>query len=200
MSSPLVNHMENPCKRRVVVPGEEIATIEEYLPGRNAFQDPYTGMVRSKKLGRACLDIKSHIAEVEGFKFHKNLLSKDEIVYAVVERFEDPIAVLKIFYSETKKALIAPPVTGILHVMNASNSRVRLLSDIFGYGDVIRAYVSEEGGPPFYLSTRGRNFGVILAKCPRCMTPMRKRGILLYCPSCGYKMRGRKTSLHYLLK
>jgi len=192
--------METPNKKRIVVPGEEIATSEEYLPGKNVFQDYDDGLVKSKKIGEVKYDNKTHIAEVESFKNHKNILTRNEVVYAVVERFEDPIVILKIIYSEDKKASIIPPVTGILHVMNASNSRIRYLSDVFGYGDIIRAYVIEEGGPPFYLSTRGRNFGAILAKCPKCMTPMKKRGILLYCPNCGHKIKNKKLSLHYLLK
>jgi len=195
-----VVYMETPDRKQIVIPGEEIATIEEYSPGKNVFQDAGDGLIKSKKVGRLRLDVKTHVAEVESMKTHKNVLTKNEVVYAVVERFEDPIAVLRIIYSESKKTPIVPSVTGILHVANASNSRVRYLSDVFGYGDIVRAYVVEEGGPPFYLSTRGRQFGVIVAKCPKCMSSMRKRGIVLYCPQCGYKTKNKKISLYYLLK
>ncbi|ABL77927.1 exosome complex RNA-binding protein Csl4 [Thermofilum pendens] len=184
---------------RVVIPGENVGVAEEYLPGENVYVDEETGDLKAKRVGVLKEERAQHIVKVFPFK-PDGQLGKGDVVYAVVKQIRDPVAIVEIFYVENKRRKLIPPLTGILHVSNASSSRVRLLSDVIGYGDVIRATIADEGGPPYYLSIRGREFGVVVAKCPSCMTPMRKRGVILLCPNCRYKTRRRKVSSRYMLK
>lgn len=181
----------------VKIPGDPLGVEEEYLPGSGVYVED--GYLKAKFLGRVHADIIHRILELKPVKAKVLPLNPRDIVYASVEFIRDPVAHVKIFYVENKNALLQPPVSGVLTISNVSASRVKSLYAVIGYGEVIRAYVAEPGGPPYLLSIKGREFGVILARCPRCLTPMKLRGLRLVCPACKTKAK-RKISSRYAVR
>ncbi|MEZ0345079.1 MAG: exosome complex RNA-binding protein Csl4 [Infirmifilum sp.] len=181
----------------VKVPGDVLGVEEEYLPGGGVFVEQ--GYLKAKVLGRPYVDPIHHILEVKAVKATVLPLSPRDVVYASVEFIRDPVVHVKIFYVENKNVVLGQPVSGVLTSSNISTSRVKNLYEVVGYGDVLRAYVAEPGGPPYLLAIKGRDFGVILARCPKCLSPMRLRGLRLVCPACGSKSK-RKISSRYLLR
>ncbi len=190
--------LKDGAREEVLTPGEPIGYEEEFAAGANTYVDPSTGEVRAKVVGFAARDWASRFALVKPAKSIRYSIDAGDVVHAVVIGFKDSVVIVNIFYNETRKAYIPSPFTGIILAARISSWRVKLHKEVFGYGDVVRAYVVERGGPPFSLSTRGRDFGVILARCPNCSSPLVKRGPILVCMNCGKRVK-RKVSSHYLL-
>ena len=184
------------ASRRVVVPGEELGVIEEYVPLSNTYVED--GVIRAKVVGELRADALRH--EVEVLEARRASLPREgETVYAVVTGMRDVIGYLDIFYNEDTGSEYVPPYRGVIHISEISSSRVRSISEIFGYGDVVRARVISSK-PPFLLSTKGFEYGIVFARCPRCTTPLKKRGLWLYCYACKKVYRRRKVSRLYLVR
>lgn len=181
----------------VKIPGDVLSVEEEYLPGSGVYVEE--GYLKAKVIGRPRVDHARHVLELKPFKATALPLNPRDIVYANVDFIRDPVAHVKIFYVENKDVVLQPPVSGVLTVSNISASRVKSLYDVIGYGEIIRAYIAEPGGPPYLLSIKGRDFGVVVARCPKCLTPMRLRGLRLVCPACRTKAK-RKISSKYALR
>lgn len=185
------------AEKAFVVPGDEIGVIEEYVPSANTYV--HDGVIRAKAVGTAKVDVARHEAAVMRAR-EVPVPRLGDIVQAVVTGIRDAVVYLDIFYNETLNVHYPVLFRAILYIAEVSNERLRSVYEIFGYGDVVRARVISRK-PPYMLSTRGAEFGLVLARCPRCMAPLRKRGLWLYCPSCRRTYKRRKVaSRHYLLK
>ena len=178
------------------VPGDDLGVIEEFVPIRNAYERE--GVVRAKVAGWAKLDPVKHEASVAEAR-RVRLPKSGDVVHAVVSGIRDAIIYVEIVYNETEGAFYPIPFRGVMHISEASNERLRSLNEAFGYGDVIRAKVLSQK-PPYQLSTKGAEFGVIMTRCPKCTTPLRKRGLWLYCPVCKRTYKKRKISKFYSLR
>lgn len=183
-------------ERRLAIPGEHLGFEEEFIAGRNAYVDHDTGELRAKVIGIVARDWSNRSIDVNPVKTPKYLVRAGDIVHAIVYGIKDSLVITQIFYIENKKIQLLVPITGIIPAAYISSWRTSPYKDVFGYGDIVRAVVVEEAGPPYVLSTKGREFGVILAKCPRCLASMVKRGMVLLCPQCKAKAK-RKLSTRY---
>lgn len=183
-------------KRRLVLPGEEIAVIEEFIGKNNTYIAE--GKVLSKIIGLVDYDLEDRIAIVNPLK-RLSLPQKDDIVYAIVTKVKDIAASLEIFYIENYSRHFYPSFSATLHVMNVSTSYVKVLYDVLGCGDIVRAKILVGRTPPYVLSLKGRELGVIYSNCPHCMTPLKKRGFTLFCPRCKRTTKRKISMTHYLL-
>jgi len=181
-----------------VIPGEPLGVIEEYIAGRNVYVDPENHVLRSMLLGILRRDNIEHVVAVDPLK-EPRTLSKGDIVYGYLDGVRETIAFVKVIYVENRKLLLLRPYSAVLPSPYISADPVRNIFNVYSYGDILRAYVAEEGGPPYVLSTRGREYGVVIARCPQCMSVLKKRGGTLVCPKCGIRVR-KKTSIHYMIK
>ncbi|MEM0226728.1 MAG: exosome complex RNA-binding protein Csl4 [Thermofilaceae archaeon] len=178
------------------VPGDELGVIEEYMPAHNAYE--FDGVVRAKAVGRVKLDAIKHEASVVEAK-RLPLPKSGDAIHAIVAVVRDAVAYADIFYNETAKVFYPVPFRGIIHISEASNERLRSLHEVYGYGDILRARVLSRK-PPYMLSTRGPEYGLLLTRCPKCLTPLKKRGLWLYCPTCRRTHKKRKISRYYALR
>ena len=182
--------------KEIVVPGEKLAVIEEYLPRENVYIN--IDHILSKIVG--VLYRNNDRKEISVYRLKELSLPKvGDVVYGVVTSIRDPIAYIDIFYIENKNKIFLDPFDSFLHANNISSMYVRSLYDAIGYGDIIRAYIIDGATPPYELSTRGREFGVVFARCPLCMRPLKRKGYELFCSKCKKKFK-RKISTYYLLK
>lgn len=179
-----------------VVPGDMLGVIEEFIPSDNAYV--HSGDVRAKIVGRPSVDINKHEAGVTRAK-EVPVPREGDVVQAVVTLVRDAVVHVDIFYNETKKTSYAIPFRGVIHISEASNEGLRSFYGVFGYGDVVRAKVLT-GKPPYMLSTRGPDYGLIVARCPRCMALLKKKGLWLYCSNCRKTFRKRKVSRLYMMR
>ena len=184
---------EPPERVKLAVPGERIAIIEEFFPRENTYV--VNGDILARVMGRVVEDYESREIRVERLK--EPLLPREgETVLAVVTRIRDVAAIADVFYIEDRDVYIVPPVTGTLHVLNISTTFVKSIYDVIGYGDIIRAKVLVSRPIPVILSIKGREYGVILARCPYCMSLLKKRGFTLYCFNCRARVRKKIASIY----
>jgi len=181
----------------VSVPGEILGVIEEFVPRENVYV--IDGFIKSLVLGIPSYNLKEHIVSVRPLKENKPLVPKfNDIVYSQVVRIKENAAFTSIFEIEGRGCLQVP-FTGILHISQISSTYVKSIYDAVRIGDVIRAKVVSRKGPPFHISTRGKDMGVVYALCPLCVKPLKRRGVHLLCPSCK-RVSKRKLSELYALR
>lgn len=180
---------------RVVVPGDELAVIEEYLPGDGTYVDGVRGVIRASWIGRLRLDRLNRRVEVVNPLKVPRMPRQDSLVIGVITSMKDELALVTI-YASGDGTLYNGPFAGILHISQASETYVKSMYDIFRLSDVLLAKVLT-GTNPFQLSTKAPNLGVLLSLCSACGTPLAKKGgNLLVCRACGNVER-RKVSTHY---
>jgi len=183
--------------KKVLVPGETIGVIEEFIPCENVYV--INGFIKSLVLGIPLYNLKEHIVSVRPVKENKPLIPRlNDIVYSQVTRIRENVAFTSIFEIE-RRGCLQVPFTGILHISQISSSYVKTIYDAVRVGDIIRARVISKKGPPFHISTKGKDMGVVYALCPLCVRPLKKRGIYLLCTSCR-RISKRKLSELYVLR
>ncbi|MCD6458997.1 MAG: hypothetical protein B6U95_00675 [Thermofilum sp. ex4484_82] len=183
-------------KKKIVTPGEEIAVIEEFMGSRNTYI--IDGRIISKVVGLAKFDFEERIAEISPFKIPV-LPRKNDIVYAQVFKLKDNVASLDVFFVEKHNKYFFPALSATLHVMNVSTSYIKTLYDVLGYGDIVRAKILVGNNPPYILSLKGRDFGVVYSNCPYCMTPLKRKGLSLFCTKCRRTIKRKISMSHYIL-
>ncbi len=181
----------------IVAPGERICVIEEFLPGLNSYSDE-SGYVRSLVFGRVVRDLRNHEVHVVPFSRRAQLKAGSIVYGKVCTVVNDRLAVVRVLALDDNNIVVPlkSPCTGLLHASQMSDSYVRSVYEFVGIGDIIRARIVSTWGPPYLLSIRSQDLGVISALCPSCMSEMRRRGGKLYCSACNVQVK-RKVPLTY---
>lgn len=178
----------SPCvKRAVVTPGETVAYAEEYDVRGSAYYAGYKYIACT--LGVALYDDKSHTAVVRPVR-NLPLPQPGAVVYCQVTGKGKRAYQLKCFAVEGKRGPVdlKYQFTGILPHFLADGR--------LGIGDYIRARVVSAHGPPLIVSIRGPTYGVILSRCPKCGSTLKRHGMALVCPSCAAEA-ARKIAVGY---
>jgi len=162
------------------------------MPSSGTYVD--NGTVRAAVVGYAVYDFLSRRVSVKPVKPLRIPKAGDTVV-GVVTAVRDEIAIVKVLgfdiYNTFKN-----PFTGLLHISQASESRVQNLYEVVRLGDLIKAKVLNNY-IPLLLSTKEPKFGVILAYCSRCGAVLLKKDSNLICSRC-HSVEVRKVSLEYL--
>jgi exosome complex component CSL4 len=186
--------MSEKLLKDVVVPGEEIGVIEEFLPGEGAYAD--SNSVRSTVLGTAILDLNERKVRVRPL-IKRGLLAMErgDVVLGEVIGMKKDVAVVLIKKVENKDLVLNKPLHGMLHISQVSDKFVEFLSDMVKVTDILRAKIINSK-PPYQLSIKERGLGVVMAFCSNCQIPMVIKNRKLYCPKCRVQEL-RKLSTKY---
>ncbi|MHA1213922.1 MAG: exosome complex RNA-binding protein Csl4 [Candidatus Hodarchaeales archaeon] len=175
----------------LVVPGEKIAVIEEFLPDETCFEED--GEIFSQVLGYVVTDRKKHKISIKPIEQHFKL-SKGDFAFGRVEFVKKQIASLSLYYLNDKS--ISLPISAILHVSEASRHFVKNMYEVARPGDWLKVKIIRCTSP-VYVSLVGNDLGVMIAYCNRCGQELElKRRNLLSCPNCGL-IQPRITSRYY---
>jgi exosome complex component CSL4 len=169
-------------EERLVVTGEVVAIAEEFSPGRGTFESD--GKIVAAETGTLLLDQKNHTATI----IPKNPVAepkKKDRVLALVTDIKSSMAICEILTIEGAKRAVTGETEATLHVSNISPQYVESISQAMRTGDIIRAEVIQTT-PSIQLSTVGRPFGVILARCSRCRGVLKLKQKSLYCEECEH--------------
>ena len=175
-------------KDKIVMPGEQVSTCEELLPGDGTYEE--NGIIRASIVGKYVVDQKHHRAKVEPLTNTPVLLKRGDIVLAEVGSVRSNMIIADVIHVSGKKRAISGDTNGTLRVSEISHSYVKDPSYEYAPGDIIRAKVTQVK-PNIQLATKDKDLGSIRAICKKCRHTLVKKGNILECENCGAKDKRR---------
>ncbi len=178
------------------LPGQELAVIEEFIPGEGVYVR--NGIIYSARLGHVQLDMKSRRISVAPLK-EKRIPRRGFVFYGVAQFIpREDLVVVRMCYDERMNPLHGE-FTGVLHVSQASDKFIDSILKVVKPGDIIKAVVLSDE-PPYIISIKQPQYGVVLAFCSVCGAPLARipGQDHLVCTRCRNREH-RKTSTNYLL-
>ncbi|ASJ00978.1 exosome complex RNA-binding protein Csl4 [Thermococcus gorgonarius] len=186
---------KTPKEGDLVLPGDHLGVIEEYLPGEGVKEE--NGELIATRAGRVRIDKEKMEIHVEPVTDIPPLPKVGDIVLAQVidVKPQAVIAHLLRIEGEGGREIATSKLAGI-HVSQIKNGFVEDISNEFKIGDIVRARVISNEKSPIQLTTKDPDLGVVYAFCSKCRTPLIRRGDKLICPKCG-NVETRKLSRLY---
>jgi len=167
-------------QQRIIVPGEQIATEEEYMAGKNTYVK--NGKIISRTLGTLNIDENTKEASVKGKTVEE--LTYGDIVTGKVLMVKESSAVIELLSAEGNKQILGIK-TAQLPIRNISNEYVTELKKIIKIGDIIRAKIVMSSPLAIDLNTKEKGLGVIKAYCSNCRKEMSFNNNQMVCLDCG---------------
>jgi len=166
----------------LVIPGQELGTLEEYLPGENVYE--VGGRIYSKVLGRVA--VKDLMISVSPLKEIPRI-KEGEVVIATVTEVKESIAIVEILAIEGKayRSIASPIYTAAIPISQIANEFIKDIRMKLRTSDIVRAKViSTQRG--IFLTVKPPDMGVINAFCSICRRPLRRvSGNTLRCDHCN---------------
>jgi len=175
---------------RLVIPGEPLSVIEEFMPGPGTYVDEKRGQVKAEYVGRLHIDLKERRIAVKPVA-PLRIPQVGRIVVGQVVSMDDKYAMIR-FPSGKFTGFF----TGVLNISMVSRRFVKSMFDVCRVGDIVRAQIVSLANGFCHLSIIGRHLGVIYANCTQCGKPLELKGGSLYCPRC-MRVERRKVALGY---
>jgi exosome complex component CSL4 len=180
-------------KNKVVLPGDQVSTSEELLPGEGTFEED--GIIRASRFGTFSIDEKHKKAVIQPLTSIPIEIKKNDIVLAYIESVRSNMVIADVVHVIGKKRPISGDTNGTLRVSEISNTYIKEPATEFNTGDIIRAKITQVK-PSLQLTTKDRDLGVIKANCSNCRKILYKKGNILECNNCGNKEK-RKLAIDY---
>lgn len=179
--------------QKIVIPGEEIATTEEFLSGKNTFEDD--GKIIASSMGILEIDSEEMIANVKPMNEPVLLNIGDEVICVVLD-VRGSMVTLDVTRVIGNDRQISQDTFASLHISEISRGYVSEASREYRIMDVVKAEVIQ-ATPSLQLSTAKPHLGVLRSLCMKCRNILIKRDNSLFCESCERK-EYRKLSKDYL--
>jgi len=178
---------------KIVLPGEQVSTSEELLPGDGTYEE--NGIIRASRYGQFQVDNKNNKAVVKAMTSVPVEVRKGDIVLAQVASVRSNMIIAEVIHVIGKKRSISGDTNGTLKVAEISQAYIKDPATEYSPGDIIRAKVFQVK-PSIQLSTKGKEFGAIKSLCKRCRTTLELKNNRLECENCKNKER-RKLANDY---
>lgn len=185
--------------KELVVPGEFLATEEEFVPGFNTFGSE-EGDVFSTSIGFSEFDNQAHRVNVNSVSGLRRLKVGD-IVYGVVSLVKDSVVNVDLFDVVSPKGvrIVLDRKSAQIYVRNVSKDFIKSIRDCFKIGDIVKAKVFSVSPFGVDLRTNESDLGVVKAFSAETRLPLYLNGSKLVCLS-SKTFESRKISSEYLLR
>lgn len=185
------NNKKSDSDDSLVLPGDKIAIIEEFLPDETCYEQK--GGIYSKILGRVVTDTKKHKISVIPKNPHRTIKNGD-VGLGRVEFMKKQIASVNIYHLNQENVSI--PISAVLHISEASRRFVRNMYEVARPGDWLRFRIIR-AIKPVYISLIGNGLGVVISYCIQCGHELEyRRPNTLECQNCG-SIQPRITSKYF---
>ena len=175
-------------KEKIVIPGDQLSTSEELLPGDGTFEE--NGIIRAARIGKYIVDSKYRRAKVLPLTSVPVILKKGDIVIAHITNARSTMVVADVIHVIGKNRSVSGDTNGTIHVKEISQGYVKDATTEFHVGDYVRAKVIQTK-PSVQLATKDRNLGVIKGLCTKCRNSLVRNNNILECINCGNKEKRR---------
>jgi exosome complex component CSL4 len=187
-----MNKMSEQKSGNVVLPGERLGVIEEFLPDSGTYVKD--GVIYSKIVGRALMDLLHKRVSVYPLINGVAVPKVSGTVVGQVGNSQSDNVLVRIFKIGTK--MLSGVFTGILHISDVQERYVDSMNDVCKPGDIVRAKVISEKNQIYHLSTNDKGLGVVYAFCSRCGNLLESKRYEMQCIKCG-NVENRKTAADY---
>jgi len=180
-------------ENKIVLPGEQVSTSEELLPGDGTFEED--GIIRASRVGKYSVDEKHKRAIVKPLTSIPVELRRGDIVLASVNSVRSSMVIADVIHVIGKDRQVSGDTNGTLRVSEISNGYTKDPAAEFAPGDIIRAKVIQVK-PNIQLATKDKDLGAIKSMCSKCRHSLTKKGNILECDNCKNKEK-RRTANDY---
>jgi len=163
--------------KRLVLPGEELGTTEEFLPGSGTYEEG--GKIFAAVTGFLDVDLKEMATRVRPLNPPVKLKVGDAVI-GTIDEVRSSMVQMQFLKVAGKDRAISDQGVGSIHVSHIGDGYVPDTESQFHPLDMVRAKVISTD-PSIQLSTAGADFGVIRALCGKCRKPLKLKGTELYC-------------------
>lgn len=167
-------------KKKKVLPGEEVAVVEEFIPVDGTYEED--GKVYAAVFGELELDHEEKTAMVKA-EHPPVRLKPGDTVFGEITDVRTSMAICEVISVEGVDRNITGDTNGTIHISKVSSGYTSEVGKEFRPSDIVRARVIQVK-PSIQLSTVSPHLGVIKALCRRCRAPLNKKGNSLYCETC----------------
>ncbi|MFL6347288.1 MAG: exosome complex RNA-binding protein Csl4 [Nitrososphaeraceae archaeon] len=172
--------------RSPILPGEQVASIEEFEAGKNTYID--NGSVRSTALGVKVYDFKRRIVKID--QKNSPMLPKiGDIIVGYIEMLFGNMFSVRILYINDKKsdagfsAIASTRLGGGAGFgRDRGDRRGRI---IFRIGDIVRGRVISLLNSTIHITIDEKEFGVLYALCFNCGDDTVRVNNTIKCIECG---------------
>jgi exosome complex component CSL4 len=172
--------------RSPILPGEQVASIEEFEAGKNTYID--NGSVRSTALGVKVYDFKRRIVKID--QKNSPMLPKiGDIIVGYIEMLFGNMFSVRILYINDKKsdagfsAIASTRLGGGAGFgRDRGDRRGRI---IFRIGDIVRGRVISLLNSTIHITIDEKEFGVLYALCFNCGGDTVRVNNIVKCIECG---------------
>jgi len=175
-------------KHKIVMPGDQLSTSEELLPGDGTFEE--NGIIRAARIGTYEVNDKHRTAEVKPVTSIPVILQKGDIVIAKIIMAKSTMIIAEVVHVAGKNRSISSDTDATIHVKEIAQGFIKDASTEYKSEDYVRAKVIQVK-PSVQLETKDRNLGAIKALCSKCRHPLVKKSNGLECENCGNKEHRR---------
>jgi exosome complex component CSL4 len=175
-------------KHKIVMPGDQLSTSEELLPGDGTFEE--NGIIRAARIGTYVVNEKHRTAEVKPVTSTPVLLKKGDTVIAKITMAKSTMIIAEVVHVIGKDRSISGDTDATIHVKEIAQGYIKEASTEYKPEDYVRAKVIQVK-PSVQLETKERNLGAIRALCTKCRHPLVRKDHSLECENCGNKEHRR---------
>lgn len=166
--------------KKNVLPGEEVAVVEEFIAAEGTYED--NGKVYASVFGELELDQGEKTVSVKS-KNPPIKLKVGDVVFGEITDVRTSMAICEVIAVEGEERNITGDTNGTIHVSKISPGYTSEVGKEMRPSDIVRAKVLQVK-PSIQLTTVAPHLGVVKALCRRCRTPLVLRGKSLYCKNC----------------
>ncbi|MBS7611164.1 exosome complex RNA-binding protein Csl4 [Candidatus Bathyarchaeota archaeon] len=178
-------------KRKVVVPGDKIGVIEEYIPYNGTYE--HNSEILSSLAGFLEEDLEKHTVSVKTMR--RILLPKPgDVVYAVVVSTSEKSASVMIISINNK--LLNNYFSGLIQIRSSSMDSMKSIRSALKPGDMVKCEVLGYNNDIYHLRMHRSEFGVVYALCTKCGGVLVRSGKELKCQICN-NIENRKIANDY---
>src|ERR671931_1866975 len=169
-----------------ILPGEQVAYIEEFEGGKNTYVTD--GLVRSTAVGTKVYDFKRRIVKID--QKNSPMLPKiGDIVVGYIEMLFGSMISVRILYINDKKSYAGFSAIASIRI-GGTGGRGRERGDrrgriIFRVGDIVRGRVISLLNSTIHITIDEKAFGVLYALCFNCGGDTVRVNNTVKCIECG---------------
>ncbi len=157
------------------IPGERLASIEEYLPGENTFEDD--DVIRATTIGNINLDSTERLASINS-QTQITVPKVGDIIIGVVEANLPSMIAIMIKYVNGKKVVADLECVCVTRHLRKKNIALAQ--------DVVKAEIISHINGTIHASIDSQEFGVLFTKCRKCFGTVVKMRDAVKCKDCTW--------------